>query len=86
MRIALQPDLPKVDVEPSVAVVEESSPDDAVADPVKEDQAPTTPVPPVTVVQVGQVSSRDGCPRWVVIVMQSPREPLCQEYFGLRPR
>ena len=60
MRIALQPDLPKVDVEPSVAVVEESSPD-AVADPVKEEQAPTTPVPPVTVVQVGQVSSRDGC-------------------------
>ena len=61
MRIALQPDLPKVDVEPSVAVVEESSPD-AVANPVKEEQPPTTPVPPVTVVQVGQVSSRDGCP------------------------
>ena len=60
MRIALQPDLPKVEVEPSVAVVEESSPD-AVADPVQEEQPPTTPVPPVTVVQVGQVSSRDGC-------------------------
>ena len=72
MRIALQPDLPKVDVEPSVAVVEESSPD-AVADPVKEEQAPTTPVPPVTVVQVGQVSSRGGClPSLVVRVVQSP--------------
>ena len=72
MRIALQPDLPKVDVEPSVAVVEESSPV-AVADPVKEEQLPSTPVPPVTVVQVGQVSSRDGClPSLVVRVVQSP--------------
>merc|ERR1711879_749923 len=44
-----EPNLPKVDVDPSVAVVEESSPD-AVADPVKEEPAPSTPVPPVTVV------------------------------------
>ena len=75
-----------MDVEPSVAVVEESSPD-AVADPVKEEQAPTTPVPPVTVVQVGQVSSRDGClPSLGRHSCAEPLEPLCHEYFGLRPR
>ena len=49
-----QPDLPKVDVESNVAVVEESSLADAT-EPVKEEPAPATPVPPVvTVVQVGQ--------------------------------
>merc|ERR1712083_834746 len=53
-----EPDLPKVDVEPSVAVFEESSPD-AVADPVKEEPAPSTPVPPVTVVQEGSESKKE---------------------------
>ena len=85
MRIALQPDLPRVDVEPSVAVVEESLPDAVAEQPVKEEQAPTTPVPPVTVVQVGQVSSRDGCKTIVCQRCAKPREPLCHEYFGLRP-
>ena len=87
MRIALQPDLPKVDVEPSVAVVEESSLDAVAEQPVKEEQPPTTPVPPVTVVQVGQVSSTDGCrPSLGRQSCAKPREPLCHEYFGWRPR
>ena len=46
-----------MDVEPSVSVVEEISPAAAVAvEPINEDPAPATPVPPVTVVQVRQVS------------------------------
>ena len=63
MRHFPQPDLPKVDVEPSVAVVEESSPAAAAAaaaaaadEPIKEEPAAATPVPPLTLVQVGQVS------------------------------
>ena len=47
-----------MDVEPSVSVVEESSPAAAAAaaEPINEEPAPATPVPPVTVVQVRQVS------------------------------
>ena len=56
MRNVSQPDLPKVDVEPSVAIVEESSPaDDAAVELVKEEPVRVSPVPPLTLVQV-QVS------------------------------
>ena len=50
MRNLMQPELPKVDIEPSVAA--------AAAEPVKEEPAaaPQTPIPPnVTLVQVSQV-------------------------------
>ena len=64
--VSHQPDLPKVDVEPSVVVVEESSPVAAAvaAEPISEEPAPVTPVPPVTVVQVRHVSLSKRGWRW----------------------
>merc|ERR1712037_482823 len=55
-----EPDLPKVDVEPSVVVAEESSPvAAAAAEPISEEPAPVTPVPPVSVVQEGSETKKE---------------------------
>ena len=55
---AAEEKIPKVDVEPKVAVVEEVESSPAVE---KEEPPPTTPVPPLTLVQVKLLGYKIMC-------------------------